>query len=461
MAEKLPLDLLILTPPGNPYLSLYEDRFKAGMHNVKLEIKIIWQLVLDETSKLVAKALGDAVQKMPSQHASLADYAMGVWGSIKDGIDWGKKTHSFLDSLNTYSNDQNWGSIVQTLTKGVLPGVAMGVYSGIAGAAGAVVSLLQNLLAGDPEPLRLAIELGIRGEIKGVAQAKLQHATAWFYLPGRFSIEEAFDPKGIDGLPQNDVDFIDSVLPRYARTLGLFGYKCNPAEIRLPVDMLEHRRVCYPVDRQWVTPLVYLAPYYSPDPSKIKGMSKTLPRLLPVIRNEFAPWVFILPTSSAPIQGGSRSYMKVFYQDDTLYHDCGACIIDPDVELPEGVSMVVSNLCIPETYSSFVDQADVPFDYGDDSIVEYGGNVKSSPAWKNMFYWHCGTPTKDDTDIYPLHDVLYYWEIGYFVANRDGKISQLQAQLCAPVSINLNVYRFVNNKIQFIEQDVRTSLLLR
>jgi hypothetical protein len=57
--------------------------------------------------------------------------------------------------------------------------------------------------------------------------------------------------------------------------------------------------------------------------------------------------------------------------------------------------------------------------------------------------------------------VLYYWEIGYFVANRDGKISQLQAQLCAPVSINLNVYRFVNNKIQFIEQDVRTSLLLR
>jgi len=105
MVEVLPVDFINLNPAGNPYLSLYEDPFKKGLRNVKLEIKVLWQLQLDQTSQLIAKALGDAVQKMPAQKANLADYALLAWDSIKQGYEWGKGAKDFFDGLKKYSGD--------------------------------------------------------------------------------------------------------------------------------------------------------------------------------------------------------------------------------------------------------------------------------------------------------------------------------------------------------------------
>lgn len=425
MAKKLPLAAAPSTQVGMPYFALYEDALKQGLRNVKLEIRVVWELALDETSQLVGKALGNATQT--TSKASLADWASAIWEGVKKGVDWGKSTNSFLDSLDKYSNDQKYGSIASALLKGTIPGMAMGVYSGIAAAAGCVVSLLTGILS-DSEPLRMSLELGIRGEITGVAQAKLQHATAWFYLPGRLSIKEAFDSQGVDGLPNGNFGFIDSVLPRYSRTMGLFGYKYDPTEIYLPVDMMEKlRQACYPVDRKVTTPLTHAFPLPNTTHHNAKdvwqlptGMAKTLPRLLPVIRNEFAPSMLSMPNVTQAIPGGSKIFVKVFYDATDLWHDCGGCVWTPKVEQPEGVGMIVTAWRTPETYSAFADEADVPFEYGAEPVSFNDGVYKWSDGWRHMLSWMT-TQEKDDTDIYPLRDVLYYWQIGYFILTRSQK----------------------------------------
>jgi hypothetical protein len=70
----------------------------------------------------------------------------------------------------------------------------------------------------------------------------------WFFLPGRFTIAEAFDP-AISGTPASAADFLAAVLPRYAGTLGLFGYQQNPSLTQFPMvalgKVLDHPQAGY------------------------------------------------------------------------------------------------------------------------------------------------------------------------------------------------------------------------
>lgn len=63
--------------------------------------------------------------------------------------------------------------------------------------------------------LKLGIEFDIQGILQGTVLIKSTPQKAGFFLPGRFSIEEAFR----SGLQLEDQSLVDSCLPRYDRRM--------------------------------------------------------------------------------------------------------------------------------------------------------------------------------------------------------------------------------------------------
>ena len=101
-----------------------------------------------------------------------------------------------------------------------------GPVAGVAAAAAFFISLFS-----DKEPLRLALELKLRGSITGSLYTPITTQIFDCYLPGRF---DARDMHLADGVPLSDWN-LHQYLPRYDRTLGHFGYRYDPSHLQCRV----------------------------------------------------------------------------------------------------------------------------------------------------------------------------------------------------------------------------------
>lgn len=192
--------------------SLYESKFLDGKRNVKIQVSITPYDEGELLGEAVGRAIGEAIQ---SQEGNILAMLKGAANAGIEGVNVYKEVNGFLEKLAiklSKSPDENAKNLVNFIASG-----AQGFACGL-GFAGAAISLF-NFFKGTP-PLKLAIELAINLTFKGKLHTEKQPILVQFFLPGRFSIKEAFTA-GMD----REITHVDRMIPRYDRTLGLFGVK--------------------------------------------------------------------------------------------------------------------------------------------------------------------------------------------------------------------------------------------
>lgn len=239
MAETLPLvDVpLYLTYPSHPgaavkpqaYVSVYEENLKKGYRNITLYTRIRGYQTGVLSGDFIGEAAGDALQVFgQSSPYEFKKVATAVSDGISKGYNWYDSADKFYTKVEDYSKKNPGGTVAGFLAPILSLGAA--AFSGPLAAAGFAVSLLGSALFNKPEPIRLSLQLSLHGTFTGKSVTPAQTTEWWFYLPGSYSIEEAFTTTG---LPTQDLAQIDSRLPRYDRTIGLFGYLYNPGRVEL------------------------------------------------------------------------------------------------------------------------------------------------------------------------------------------------------------------------------------
>jgi len=492
MAEKLPA-ASVSTAPGKPayyYRSIYEE--KLNNHNIVLRIELQSFLEGDLKADFVGQAIGKAIQEINSSGGpSAIDLAKGAWDAISTGKDWYDKGEKFYDGAKQFYEDEKkkGGPALTDISFNLLGGlVSLGAaaWGGIVGLAGAAITMLAKFLfATDPEPLQLSLQMSLRGLIKGSASIQYQSRYCCLYLPGRFSINEAF----CEGLPIDDLQVIASYIPRYDRTLGHFGFQYSPENIKLrvirwdlePGDILAN----------FVFPTVA-----NPSPgwlTKSGGLDwgayscKVVDRALPILYNPFAEiipmapivvstnmqwnnlskqypacakqgwwlqnqWIFDVSWKTHVVPepddlnfphnvtlhryDGPQMYLKVFLSQE-IGIEAGLYVIG--VSLPEGLLLQVmpKNSYVPSTFQHFSEIKNVEVHNWYDPLI---------------YIFKDGKPVSlSNSDPFPLHDVMYYWDIPYFYYGRSRKTNGVVpsatgiARLRAPVTIDMTGYKF--NKV--------------
>ncbi len=215
------------------YRSMYEDEFAPHQRNVRLVLSVRTFQQGWADLDLVAKAVGEAVQ------TTATDGFTFVSDAIKTGKDWFGYGKGFSEGLR---------DALKWAVKGAAEGAEKSRVEQLAGLLdksatpiGAIMAVTGFLLRVfgvlSPDVLRLNIVLSIQGKIGGTLTFEGDERKNRFYLPGRFSISDAFT---VDGIAMDIRASVDSCLPRYDRTLGIFGYAHPPwnAEVNVNAGFL-------------------------------------------------------------------------------------------------------------------------------------------------------------------------------------------------------------------------------
>ena len=516
MAENVPVDpAQAAAHPKDHYRSLYEEPLQKGLRGVQLSLLVQTYDYGKLDATLEGKAIGEAIQKMgegggPSALDVLKD--LGKAGG--DIISGGKKIY---DGIKKYRDDQKKAKADEGVMKSLGSLLSMGssIFSGgvgIGGAAFQFANTLTSLFGGGAgtQPLQLAIELDLRGVIKG--SLKIEHTfgtSCRFYLPGRFPIDEAYQL----GLLAENPAVLAAVAPRYDRTMGLFGYRYNPGTLKLRMVRWDYfalwKRAMFifpsvaKPQRSWMSSA-------APVSSAQKYGARSLDRLLPLVYNPYAEIKPMVPTvvghefheddlakkypydfadaswwkhnrwqfniawpanvAAAPgdtsfphnvpmlhTHSATQIYIKAFFDSKVILP---AGIHEHHVEMPKGFLMQVPprEEYVPSTYRTFKD---------------------ITTAQVHLAYV-CTAEHEDATDIpdakkpdpSPFQDVLYHWDVCYFYYGRtrqraDGSVPRYRgiARLSSPVTVDLT--RFPAKPAsygavpQVMHYDVESRLLAR
>ena len=348
------------------YHSVYEDRMKANRRNMRLCVTVRAATTSSLNAELVGKAIGQAVQTQATGDPD----PFKVFEDIYDGFDKGKEWYDSAEKAFKSAKDfLEPNASNDAIIKYVVSGGAS-LFSGIAGMAGFAVSILGDLLGSEPEPLQLAMELALQGMVNGKVVSLGVGQSTCFYFPGRFSIGDALRDvnQGGEGLAVSNAGFVDSVTPRFGRTLGLFGYEFNPSRIAVKVE----RKL--PI---WRGSLEIVFP---------KEKQDAVSNLLPVIRNPFGE---ITVQWSLP-------HIAAFDTSPILWEPCGPVVGD-FCPRSSGPAVGVAATDKPMEYTQFADRRDL-----DTFSVDHGFHLKQND-------WTFA----ERKGIAPLHDVMYYWEVIY------------------------------------------------
>lgn len=461
MAEKLPTKSS--SKPLGQYYSLYEDAFEEGLRNIRLTVTVQGFLKGSLQGDIIGQALGSAIQTLENKGASLSQAA--EWGAelFSAGKDWyaaGKTLYGEIDDwrdaklkeLTKKYNDEQTALAALNGLDGLL---AAGSSPWAAAVAAVGVGIkMYKLFFTDPEPLQLAIELALRAKIAGSVYIPLSPLQHQFYLPGRFAIQEA----AAGGFPVWDTQRMDAELPRYDRTMGLFGYYSNPTELKMRVfrEDFHINDDGNAIPDWWCSMQIpsYKSPPGAEKYSAYKG-SQYLDQALPVIFNSYAeiqlmkPILKIVKTSAKKEIGqrkmheqwfsflydiswkthvkpepddknfpktvetdkGPRAYVKVFSDAEQVGFDYmkGGWW---GIGVPNGIwlEIVLDTKYVPTSYRSYTTIRKLPTHYS------YYASFILATARKGK------TLFKSD-DPFPLHDVIYYWDIPYFYYARTRKDS--------------------------------------
>lgn len=276
------------------YRSLYEDQFAEYHRNVRLVIAVRSFDRGYADFDLIAQATGQVVQQSSPQWARLR--ALG--NTIKAGMEWYGYAKGFgdlvIDQLKKGLKDAKGSQ--KKAAEDLIGKFTLGfnILSGIVGTVGAALELFGGYLS--DEDMTLSILLGIEGKISGTMDIHHIERENRFYLPGRFSMIDAIN---VDGIITDDIrKSIDSVIPRYDRPLGIFGFAYSPWEVEvnlstwlrlgqpirhgIPLDVSED---CFHFPAREEIFVTHgnsaTVPYYEYN-------SRLLPDLLPVILNPYA-----------------------------------------------------------------------------------------------------------------------------------------------------------------------------
>jgi hypothetical protein len=287
------------------YRSLYEDEFAPHQKNVRLVVSVRTFHEGYADLSLVAKAVGDAIQQ------SKPGVLSKMFDAIKTGKDWYGYASDFGKVFATGLDDQikNASGAAKTAAENVKSKIetSFTVIGAVAAAAGALLKVT-GVLPNDV--LTLAITLSIQGRIGGTLTFQDMERENHFYLPGRFSMADAF---AVDSIVSSNIPVsIDSCLPRYDRTLGLFGYAYQPwdveatvnAELRVGQAIIHTSDYAGPVYTEdfFFFParhLLALIPATRGNVSWVNYEERLLPDLLPVVVNPQAE-IDVIPAQETP-----------------------------------------------------------------------------------------------------------------------------------------------------------------
>jgi len=315
MAENIPVDPGgAFFQPDNWYYSLYEEPLMKGFRNIQLRVKVDTYDYGTLSGTWVGKAVGEALQELDGAtgDTSLIDMVKEAAKTGGDVYEGAKKVHDGVKDYYHKVKDSK-EDIDGLKLLGNVASMGASVFSGGFAAAGAVYSFIDSLFGGSPvEPLQLSIELDLQGTLN--ASLKIEHTQGpltEFYLPGRYSIEEAYDL----GLDIYSTQALAAVSPRYDRTVGLFGYRHNPGELELP--LVASGVASKYAEEYYSIHLSYPAVSKPQAPTNdLLEYARTLNRWLPVIYN---PYAEITPMT--PILVGEQSVEKEIPEDDKM---CGS-----------------------------------------------------------------------------------------------------------------------------------------
>ncbi|MGZ6807154.1 MAG: hypothetical protein ACXVGG_11100, partial [Mycobacteriaceae bacterium] len=299
------------------YRSLYEDEFAPHQKNVRLVVSVRTFHQGYADLALVADAVGDAIQQ--SKPGALSK----LFDAIKTGKDWYGYANDFGKLLMTGLDDRIKTSMgaaktaAETLKKQME--TSFTIIGAITATAGAMLKLFGVL---PDDVLTLAITLSIQGKIGGTFTIQDIERETRYYLPGRFSMADAL---AIDGISGDEIRVsIDSCLPRYDRTLGLFGYAYQPWDVEVTVNanLRVGQAIIHTSD--YAGPIHTEDDFFFPARHLVASIPSTrgnwpfvqyeerlLPDLLPVIVNPYAEIDVIPAQSSTTYEYVTGSYRYV------------------------------------------------------------------------------------------------------------------------------------------------------
>jgi hypothetical protein len=483
MAENLPA----AQHPPDPALSahyyrpLYEEACEHGLTNAKLVVTVQGYQMGTFQGDFVGQAIGEAVQKAASSGISGFDLLKGAASAIASGKDYydkGKGMHQALrDFLNSKMQDGTPKSELQGLQ--ALVGLGAGAFGGFLGVVGLGIGIYQAFFA-KPEPLRLALELVIRGSMTGSMFTPLMPAEQTFFLPGRWSIQEAAE----GNFPVSDTDRVDAEIARYDRTLGHFGFRYDPGRVQFRLleayyawddkpdypfaDLRDYARYIFPA-----TDLQILVDPPTPN------ASVSIPEWLPVIYNPHAEIVPLKPiavataadhgiklTIDGPVAGAFQDGPDPWFEWLQDISPASHIVPEPDdqgfprgrTEIGVGSRMTVK-VFPDEPRGLFPKQAwlialpygiwlSIPPDAGlAPATCRNFSELRDLPVhtWWDVYVesHHPSQPPVYQYSPYPLRDIIYYWDVAYFhyprtrkAANGDVPLYRGNANLFAPVRID-------------------------
>lgn len=404
MGDKLPLAYKAF-PQRAGYYSLYEEQLGVLKKTIRIQIMVIPFLEGTFEGSSEGVAIGEAVQKLGP--ATIVD---AVYSAFKNGKDWYKGASEFSKACSVLEKTAS-------------------AFSGPLAAAGAVVSIYKTFRP--PEKLlRLAIQMKIQEKMTGTINIPLVSSPATeFYLPGKFSILDAF--RGAERLQQNKKRYIDSKMPRYDRTLGLFGFGQNPATIELEIQRRDHYPYIpdqFPYYPEFMIPMEYGMPYIS--------------IISPVIYNPFAN---ISLTEN-------NVYYRLFFEDriyrKRISWERGFAETKVDPVISEyGWTFKAPSTLVPCLYKFFQVQTKIrpskisayhligtgytQAEYNElYNIAAHATTERNAENWALLSF--------DGQDPSPLHDIIYYWEASYNIRNRNNQIiGEQKLKLQSPVSFKI------------------------
>lgn len=415
---------------------LYESLESGGGRNVRLRLTLTpnMQGILKGTA--LGEAIGQGVQTF--QGPDLKYVASGIIDAFKQGGDWYKASSGFADAVLDYTKEH--GPISGGMGEAVaLVGGGAFAMSPYLAAAGAALSLYKTFFD-DPDPLVLAIDLALRAELSGAIITEETPNWCEFYLPGRFSIREAFDCDA-PLRKSKKWQYTDSAIPRYDRAVGLFGYATDPSLIS-PL----------PVERQDEIPdsVNYIPPGGGQHTAKFlipRGMTH-IPEFLGVVYNPFAGLSII--SSKAYCKCLFESAGFYFYRNsvepERSYKDVAVADYGYELDVVGGMPQLYRDFERPENSPSIPHYLTYA-----NAFATVPTKIKTAPYYGVEVT--CLTPRKggdgefstetrkfDAQNLLPLHDAVEYWEITYACADRHGNdAGERHAILSSPIRVDLTV----------------------
>jgi len=278
------VDIPILYPmeaaiPGSENLScLYED---VNYGNVRLVIDVQSILKGDMSGKIDLTGHGTAVQELEE--------------TVKDNSTWGvlKKAGEAIQSGGST------GASIGGMLGSVVPGLGTGIGSAVGGFIGVLAAAFgfSDDDPVDPVPLKLGLTLTLQGKLAGDVEFAGQHFQNNIYLPGCFSYKSAVKNGEINPA---EIDLNTSMMPRYDRSIGLFGFRKDPCKVRSKIDNYS----CQYETGKWGG--TYSFPHYD----NAKGV--IIEKGMPVIYNAYAEITPIPATSITPQADNNWSYFYTY-----------------------------------------------------------------------------------------------------------------------------------------------------